>query len=362
VLNKYLHKYQKKEKNLTPSEDNLINKDKKEKNEQALNYKQEKNQKYLKAIATLGLEKQNEFLTQQGFTNTKRNLCALIENDGDAEKALPSLKKSERFKEEFKQAYIKEKLSPEEKQKHNLEKLAKLNYTAQNQVLVDAGFTDTKKNLKYLKKFDGNAEKVILVIMEKDEKHKARKEAKLKDPSKTKEPKDKKEKPVENPKKTYESVPENIQTIYLDGNNMLFVDDNIRKMMLSRKKKDAEKVLASLAMKFSSIAQRVEIILVFDNTNQVSEEKIICNDGKSFKFVVCSASPKYQSSDDALVDWAGLNPNVKNALFVTSDKGLRLRLREKGAEEVMSTGNWFRVLKSVIGSDIYDSIVQTPKI
>lgn len=95
--------------------------------------------------------------------------------------------------------------------------------------------------------------------------------------------------------KKYEKIPEvqnlceswneNFRKIYLDGNNMLFVDNMIRKMVLSKKGKMAEQKIADLAEKFASITNVGFTHLIFDNTKNAYEKCI----SKSSNFKLDSA-------------------------------------------------------------------------
>jgi len=66
-----------------------------------------------------------------------------------------------------------------------------------------------------------------------------------------------------------------------------------------------------------------EVILVFDRTKQTSVQDLVYQDGSKTKLTICSASPQFQISDDALVDWCGkLDVVATKPVFITSDRGL----------------------------------------
>jgi len=74
---------------------------------------------------------------------------------------------------------------------------------------------------------------------------------------------------------------------------------------------------------------------------------------------VCSARPDFNTSDDALVVWSeGKSAlDFNSTLFVTSDRGLKIRLREKGAKLIMNSGTWFKVAKEIIGTTDFEGII-----
>jgi len=138
---------------------------------------------------------------------------------------------------------------------------------------------------------------------------------------------------------------------------MLFVEGSIRKLCLHRKKREAEKVIAEIARQYLAALKRFDVVLVYDHTSlSVSEELLVGE--KKYGFTLLSASPKYESSDDALFDWAEkLGENAKNCLFVTSDRELQGRLSQVGVTEIMKPGKWFKAVKSVIGEERYEALL-----
>jgi len=157
----------------------------------------------------------------------------------------------------------------------------------------------------------------------------------------------------------YEEIPSYIERIYLDGNNMLFIEDSIRRLVLGKNRKRAEEILADIAYEFGLyLGAKFDIILVYDHSDWGVEKKIISEE-KSSEFTVLSASPKYKSSDDALVNWAQElgSDSVKKSLFVTSDRELQVRLSEAGASDIMKPGRWLKIVKKKLGEEKYHSLL-----
>jgi len=135
--------------------------------------------------------------------------------------------------------------------------------------------------------------------------------------------------------------------VYLDGNNMLFVCSALRALVLKRKMRLAEQLLVLFAKQFAAKVNAAKCALIYDETpiNEVSES-----------FVVCSARPKYQTSDDALVEWAKANSQANAAvgIFVSSDRELLSRLTSLGAT-VVKPKDWFKfAAEKISGSPVQD--------
>jgi len=127
--------------------------------------------------------------------------------------------------------------------------------------------------------------------------------------------------------------------LVLDGNNMMFVTDAIRRLTLAGKRAKAEKLLSAAALAFSQLVG-ISTEIVFDqthlppnnfsssssvlqpnlktNTEEFNTEisKIVANfpavgvpliftNGTSF--MVSSARPQFGTTDDKLISWARLN-------------------------------------------------------
>jgi hypothetical protein len=141
-----------------------------------------------------------------------------------------------------------------------------------------------------------------------------------------------------------------ITKLYLDGNNMLFVDNLIRKDCLTKKTLDAELKLSNLSLSYIKKALVPDCTLIFDRTKQVFSKT-----SEGVSLLVRSAYPEFESSDDAFKIWAGcLNADeLKSVLFVTSDRELTDRLKERKVENVMRSGEFMKLVKQVLGEKEY---------
>jgi len=250
-----------------------------------------------------------------------------------------------------------------------LEKIKIEGLEIQNQQLIDLGLTNFSQNFKYLKEYQGDFKNASTKLLEKKAKKekskdsdtkekKQKKQVKEKKEKIPKEKREKREKVVQIPLKEFTEWPAEITTVYLDGNNMLFVDDAIRKKVLRRKRKAGEIMLASLAIQFSKLSKAFDVILIFDST-KLTYNLPLQVDEKTMKFDVVSAIPTYPDSDDALVHWSeGLGEKRNNCLFVTSDRGLQARLSKNGIENIMKPKTWFGFVKNKLGEENYNKILK----
>lgn len=142
-----------------------------------------------------------------------------------------------------------------------------------------------------------------------------------------------------------------IEHIYLDGNNMLFVDNCIRKDCLERKLENAELKLAQVSFEYAKKLGINYTTLVYDNTKQVYSKE--SSEGVFLR--VSSAYPEFESSDDAFKVWAGgLNAErLSKTVFVTSDRELTDRLKEKKVSLVLRSGEFMSEAKEVLGEELY---------
>jgi len=127
--------------------------------------------------------------------------------------------------------------------------------------------------------------------------------------------------------------------LFLDGNNMLFLTNMLRKLTLGHQTRKAEQVLQAFALKAAQRAadtpgnQLREVLLVFDETPTAVKFTVVGKTGQQIGFTVCSARPNFGSSDDALVSWEQQNPDTAGtSLFVTADRELCRRLQCLGAK------------------------------
>jgi hypothetical protein len=137
-----------------------------------------------------------------------------------------------------------------------------------------------------------------------------------------------------------EEVVQGATSIFLDGNNMLYLTSALRKLTLSRNVRGAEALLEAAARKMAwFLLQRSsvqEVVLIFDETSTSKSEVLTSAEGRTCKFVVCSARPDFPTSDHALVAWAQTRGKeaVASCLFATSDRALADQLAECGAKLV----------------------------
>jgi hypothetical protein len=137
-------------------------------------------------------------------------------------------------------------------------------------------------------------------------------------------------------------------TLYVDGNNMLFLNSALRHNTLRRNKKKAEKMITYAVEQFCNIYRFDLVVVIFDSTNLVYE-KVLSN---GTKFVVTTAIPQYKTSDDAIVDFnKKLSPEVRmKSLTATSDREFTQRLTDLGSHVMKSKMFLSVICKAVNGS------------
>jgi len=106
--------------------------------------------------------------------------------------------------------------------------------------------------------------------------------------------------------------PENIEQVYLDGNNMMFVVDSLRRLCLNRNSKTTERAIAEIAATWNEQMQIANVDLIFDSTRQLDSVGSVR---------VSSAQPQYKTTDDMLIEIARRNQNQRTVV-VTSDRAL----------------------------------------
>jgi hypothetical protein len=113
-----------------------------------------------------------------------------------------------------------------------------------------------------------------------------------------------------------EDWPNDIEQVYLDGNNMMFVIDSLRRLCLNRAGQKTERAIGEIASAWNEKMHIPNIDLIFDSTRQLDQIGTV---------KVSSAQPKYRTTDDMLVELArrpehqGKN---KRTIIVTSDRAL----------------------------------------
>jgi len=137
-------------------------------------------------------------------------------------------------------------------------------------------------------------------------------------------------------------------TLYVDANNMLFLNSALRNNTLRRNKKKSEKMIINAVEQFCNIHRFDLVVVIFDSTNLVYE-KVLSN---GTKFVVTTAIPQYKTSDDAIVDFnEKQSPEVrKRSLTATSDREFTQRLIDLGANVMKSKMFLSAICKAVNGS------------
>jgi hypothetical protein len=300
-------------------ETNFDRKDKKDHRER----KEKKKNKYLRILEN-GLKEQMIFLFNKGFSHVGENLRCLLENDKDKDKAL-------------------------------------LAVVERNKVKIE-------KKLKILEQFEKGERKDY----SSDEKEQRRKEKKDKKEQRLLEKGERKgsgKKEYLDKEKLQTEVQPDLKTLILDGNNMLFADDDIRKLALKGKRREAEKLLVHLALEYAKAANIDELTVIYDVTklsfdwsklsssDELVKEGIVNETNKHIKLRVSSANPHFTNSDDALVAMAGelSKDELTRKLFITSDRELMKRLDDVGSQ-VMKTGVWFKIARAKLGEQ-YDSIL-----
>ena len=110
--------------------------------------------------------------------------------------------------------------------------------------------------------------------------------------------------------------PEDIEQVYLDGNNMMFVVDSLRRLCLNRAGKKTERAIGEIASAWSERLHIPRVELIFDSTRQLDQVGSV---------IVSSAQPQYRTTDDMLVENARRPENReknKRTVIVTSDRAL----------------------------------------
>ncbi|CAF1577610.1 unnamed protein product [Rotaria sp. Silwood1] len=128
--------------------------------------------------------------------------------------------------------------------------------------------------------------------------------------------------------------PRDIEQVYLDGNNMMFVVDSLRRLCLNRSSKKTERALGEIASAWNEQMHIPDVELIFDSTHQLDQIGTV---------KISSAQPKYRTTDDMLVEISRQPENReknKRTIIVTSDRGLAALLQHEGCLVVKSY-NWF---------------------
>ena len=117
--------------------------------------------------------------------------------------------------------------------------------------------------------------------------------------------------------------PADIEQVYLDGNNMMFVVNSLRRLCLNRAGKKTERALGEIASAWNEHMHIPNVDLIFDVTRQLDQVGSVR---------VSSAQPKYRTTDDMLVEFARRPDNHeknKRTIVVTSDRALAALVSRK---------------------------------
>lgn len=160
----------------------------------------------------------------------------------------------------------------------------------------------------------------------------------------------------ESPKKSL--LLENIKTIYVDSQHLIFLEKELRTLATSQKKFEAVQLLSKLTDSFTNSAQKYKVVMVCHDAK--NESKQVWKE-ESDLFKVINVAKEFKSSSDAFVEWATKQSlEVQSSLFVTSDKDLQSRLSGvSGAESIntMVPVKWLRLMQSAIGKEKYASLL-----
>ncbi|CAF1012722.1 unnamed protein product [Adineta ricciae] len=142
-----------------------------------------------------------------------------------------------------------------------------------------------------------------------------------------------------------ESWPRDIEHVYLDGNNMMFVVNSLRRLCLNRAGQRTERAMAEIAAAWNEQMRIPNIDLVFDSTHQLDQVGTV---------KVSSAQPRYRTTDDMLVEIARRPENReknKRTIIVTSDRALAALLQREGCL-LVKPYNWFAHCVMVLTPDL----------
>jgi len=159
--------------------------------------------------------------------------------------------------------------------------------------------------------------------------------------------KSQKEESKEIKKQRVTTLPSDIESVYIDGNNLIFVLQIVRSLALKKNLSEAESALQLIAQEWSKTVN-FPVTLIFDDTN-----KNINNE----KFRVCSAKPLFPTSDAALISWAKhLMPDkaIKTLVF-TSDRQLSQELGKSNIQ-VLKSKCFFEIVGPILGKQPEESI------
>ncbi|CAF0906008.1 unnamed protein product [Adineta steineri] len=149
-----------------------------------------------------------------------------------------------------------------------------------------------------------------------------------------------------------EDWPRDIEQVYLDGNNMMFVVDSLRRLCLNRAGKKTERAIGEIAAAWNQQMHIPNVELIYDSTSQLDQIDTV---------KVTSAQPTYKTTDDMLVDIVRRPENQeknKRTIIITSDRALAVLLQREGCL-LVKPKNWFAHCVMVLTPDLINNEEKT---
>eukprot|EP01080_Neovahlkampfia_damariscottae_P010711 gene10711-3333_t len=109
-----------------------------------------------------------------------------------------------------------------------------------------------------------------------------------------------------------------IKELFIDGNNMLYIYNTLRKLVLGKQRNSADQLLVNFFKAFHEKVNFQKTIVMYDDTK--------LKEWSENNFTLLCARPNYKTSDDYLVELASKGLKPESMLFVTSDVELKQRL------------------------------------
>jgi len=139
--------------------------------------------------------------------------------------------------------------------------------------------------------------------------------------------------------------------LFVDGNNMFYLTDKLRKFTMRGKKRITEQVLSSVARFFAELF-RLNVEIVYDAACSIpygSDAAPLVHLDNGSTFTISSARPSYLTSDAKFVAWARAHPaEAPTTLVITSDRALTVELQSLGVS-VSKPGMWLTCVAQTVG-------------
>ncbi|CAF3980110.1 unnamed protein product [Adineta steineri] len=145
-----------------------------------------------------------------------------------------------------------------------------------------------------------------------------------------------------------EDWPRDIEQVYLDGNNMMFVVDSLRRLCFNRAGKKTERAIGEVAAAWNQQMHIPNVELIYDSTRQLDQIDTV---------KVTSAQPTYKTTDDMLVDIVRRPENHeknKRTIVITSDRALAVLLQREECL-LVKPKNWFAHCIMVLTPDLINN-------